>query len=160
MMQTPTTPVNQHATTLIIMACSATKLASPVPAIDLYRGVMYGTYRANVQPQTPPAVMILSALHGFIEPGLVIEPYDQLMTLARAETMLGELDRFMPGTWPATAHRVLFAGGRSYRRVMEAVLTRQVELGHVSGRVLVQETTGGIGYQRQQLGAFLRGGQS
>ncbi|WP_234044176.1 DUF6884 domain-containing protein (plasmid) [Burkholderia cenocepacia] len=157
---TQMTPVNQQATTLIVMACSATKLLSPTPAIDLYRGVMYGTYRANVQHQAAPAVMILSALHGFIEPGLVIEPYDQCMTPARAEAMLDELDRFMPNAWPATARRVLFAGGRNYRRVMKAGFARQVELGHVSVGALVQETTGGIGYQRQQLGAFLRGDQS
>ncbi|MCA8081386.1 MULTISPECIES: DUF6884 domain-containing protein [Burkholderia cepacia complex] len=150
-------PLNQLSATLVIMACSATKLEHAARAIDLYRGVMYSTFRANVRATSAPAVMILSALHGFIAPDTIIEPYDQLMTPARADLMLGELDRFMPTAWPAPARSILFAGGRNYRRVMNAGLARQVELGHLPAGALVLETGGSIGYQRQQLGAFLRG---
>ncbi|MGC3027081.1 DUF6884 domain-containing protein [Burkholderia sp. DN3021] len=149
--------VNQAASALVVLACSATKLNHKAPAIDLYRGVMYSTFRANVQPSREPAVMILSALHGFVKPDTFIEPYEQLMTPARAEAMLAELDRFMPTAWPASARRILFAGGRNYRRVMKAAFARQVELGILRPDAVVEETTGSIGYQRQQLGAFLRG---
>lgn len=103
--------VNQAATTLVVLACSATKLDHAAPAIDLYRGVMYSTFRANAQPSREPAVMILSALLGFINPDSFIEPYDQLMTPARADAMLVELDRFMPTAWPGSARRILFARG-------------------------------------------------
>nr|WP_186020438.1 DUF6884 domain-containing protein [Burkholderia gladioli] len=49
---------------------------------------MYSTYLANVRAETAPAVMILSARHGFIRPDTVIEPYEQRMTEARAEALL------------------------------------------------------------------------
>ncbi|WP_341775299.1 DUF6884 domain-containing protein [Burkholderia gladioli] len=55
---------------------------------ELFRGVMYSTYLANVRAETAPAVMILSARHGFIRPDTVIEPYEQRMTEARAEALL------------------------------------------------------------------------
>ena len=37
------TPYNQTAERLVVLACSATKLAHAAPAIELYRGVMYST---------------------------------------------------------------------------------------------------------------------
>ncbi|WP_302479071.1 hypothetical protein [Burkholderia contaminans] len=43
---------------------------------------------------------------------------------------------------------------------MKAAFARQVELGILQPDVVVQETTGSIGYQRQQLGAFLRSDRS
>lgn len=145
---------------LIIMACSATKGATPAPALDLYQGVMYSSFRAN-EPATRPAVIILSAKHGFIEADRVIEPYEQRMTEARADEMLAELQAFDAIAWPAGVRSIFLAGGKTYRRVMRAAIDRRMhgrslQLGEIAADVTIEEAAGGIGYQRAQLGAYLR----
>jgi hypothetical protein len=141
---------------VVILACSATKLPHAAPALELYQGPMYSTFRANVKSAARPHVVILSALHGFIPDDQVIEPYEQRLTPERANEMMSKLDDFMRGNIPAGSRKVLLAGGREYRRVMRAAVERQLARGELPG-VKVSETSGGIGYQRQQLGAFLRG---
>jgi hypothetical protein len=140
---------------LILMACSATKAATPAPAFELYQGVMYSTFRANA-PATRPAVVILSAKHGFIAADQVTAPYEQRMTEARADEMLAELPDFDAIEWPSDVRAILLAGGKTYRRVMRAAIERRIELGLLSRDVVIEQTAGGIGYQRAQLGAYLR----
>lgn len=142
---------------LVLLACSGLKLDRPAPAMELYRGVMYQTYRANVKPAAAPYVVILYARHGFITPDTVIEPYDQRMTPARADDMLAALGtRYLAaGGWPATFGQVLLAGGVEYRRVMRAAL-RWFEQCKGISPVCIKETSGGIGEQRAQLRRFLR----
>lgn len=137
---------------LLLLACSGTKLDRPAPAMDLYQGVMYESYRAHVRPEASPNVLILSARHGFIDPRDVIAPYDQRMTAERADEILADLPAFAASTdWPTQVGEVLLAGGKEYRRVMRAALVRQYN----ALPLTVHETTGGIGMQRSQLGAFL-----
>jgi hypothetical protein len=140
---------------LVLMACSATKGATPAPAFELYLGVMYSTFRANA-PATRPAVVILSAKHGFLSADQVIDPYEQRMSEARADEMLAELPDFDAIEWPAGVRSILLAGGKTYRRVMRAAIERRIELGLLDRDVTIEETAGGIGYQRAQLGAYLR----
>jgi hypothetical protein len=141
---------------LIVMACSATKAATPSPAFELYQGVMYSTFRANA-PATRPAVVILSAKHGFIEADRVIDPYEQRMTEARADEMLGELPDFDSIEWPSDVGAIFLAGGKAYRRVMRAAIERRIELGLLERDVMIEQSNAaGIGYQRAQLGAYLR----
>ncbi|KVP75219.1 hypothetical protein WJ93_07330 [Burkholderia ubonensis] len=147
---TPSTP------SLVLMACSAKKLSHAAPAFDLYQGSMYSTFRANVRQTARPHVIILSAKHGFIPSDTVIEPYDQVLTRDRADAMLSQLDNYMQGITPPGAKKVLLVGGAEYRRVMRAAVGRLIERGILPPDATVTETSGGIGYQRQQLGAFLR----
>lgn len=137
------------------MACSATKGRHATPAMDLYQGVMYSTFRANA-PATRPAVVILSAKHGFIEADRIIEPYEQRMTEARAEEMIADLPGFDSVEWPAGVRSILLAGGKTYQRVMRAAIKRRIELGLLDSGITIEQTSGGIGYQRAQLGAYLR----
>lgn len=143
---------------LLLLACSGLKLDRPAKALDLYRGVMYGTYRAHVQPAAAPHLVILSALHGFISPDAVLAPYDQRMTPARADDMLAHLGtRYLAnGAWPQAFGDVLLAGGQEYRRVMRGALQWFADCKGITP-ASVRETSGGIGRQRAQLGAFLRG---
>lgn len=142
------------ATALLLLACSGTKLDRPAPALDLYRGVMYQSYRAHVRGDEAPTVLILSARHGFLAAHTEIAPYDQRMTPQRAEQMLSDLQRYLrPEAWPNQVSRVMLAGGREYRRVMHAALARR----YGAALPQLQETSGGIGTQRSQLGAFLDG---
>ncbi|MCY0853905.1 DUF6884 domain-containing protein [Cupriavidus sp. D39] len=141
---------------LVLMACSATKLDRPAPAMDLYRGVMYETFRAHVRADAQPQVIILSAQHGFIQPDAEIAPYDARMTADRAETMLSDLSTAMAGAaWPDQVGLVFLAGGMHYRRVMRAAVERWART--VSAAPTIMETSGGIGMQRSQLGQYLDG---
>lgn len=142
---------------LVLLACSRLKLDRPAPAMELYRGVMYQTYRANVKPAAAPHVVILSALHGFITPDAIIGPYDHRMSPARADEMLATLaTRYMlHAGWPASIGPVLLAGGAQYRRVMLAALRWLSDCKGIEP-VSVTETSGGIGEQRAQLRSFLR----
>jgi hypothetical protein len=141
---------------LIIMACSATKDTKPAPAFELYQGVMYSTFRAN-EPAVRPAVVILSAKHGFIAADQHIAPYEQRMTDARADEMVDELPDFDSIEWPSDVSAIFLAGGKTYQRVMRAAIERRIELGLLPRDVTIERTAGGIGYQRAQLGAYLRG---
>lgn len=140
---------------LVIMACSATKGREAAPAMDLYKGVMYSTFHANVPPKRP-AVVILSAKHGFIESGRLIAPYEQRMTEARAGEMVAELSAFDSIEWPGGVRSILLAGGKTYRKVMRAAIARRIGLGLLDSGIIIEQTSGGIGYQRAQLGAYLR----
>ena len=135
---------------LVLMACSATKLSVASPAFDLYQGVMYETFRAHVKSHARPNVIILSALHGFVEPERIISPYEQKMTSARADEMVAGLMQFMGSVqWPRSVRRVFLAGGLQYRRVMKAAVAL------AAADALVDECSGGIGFQRSQLGRYL-----
>lgn len=142
-------------TNLIIMSCSATKGRTAAPAINLYQGVMYSTFRANA-PTTWPAVVILSARHGFIDGGHIIEPYEQRMTAERAGKMIAELAAFDSNEWPSGVRSILLAGGKTYQLVMRAAIERRIKIGLLNADIIIEHTTGGIGYQRAQLGSYLR----
>lgn len=135
---------------LLLMACSATKASAPAPALDLYQGVMYQTFRARVKPLARPKVVILSALHGFVQADAILSPYEQRMTKARAGEMLADLPRFMKDViWPDAISQVFLAGGKDYRDVMRAAIMV------VYPNARIEECSGGIGYQRSQLGNYL-----
>lgn len=137
-------------TSLVLMACSGMKLAAAAPAFDLYRGVMYSSFRAHVKPLYSPAVIILSASYGFISPTKIISPYDLMMTGVRADEMIADLPNFMRDlSWPDDIADVFLAGGKHYRRVMRAALSV------VAPNAIVLECSGGIGVQRSQLGRYL-----
>ncbi|WP_029310257.1 DUF6884 domain-containing protein [Cupriavidus metallidurans] len=142
------------AAALIVLACSGKKAAVRSPALHLYQGVMYQTYRAHTPCGTAaPAMVILSAKHGFVAPDDTLDPYDLQMTTARADEILKRLNQsVMQVAWPFRASRVLLAGGQTYRRVMRAAI-RLVG----AGRLPIEEVSGGIGNQRSQLARFLAG---
>lgn len=146
-----------YAPALLMLACSQSKLSHSAPAIDLYRGVMYRTYRANVQRCAEPHVVILSAEHGFLSADTLVAPYEKRMSTERADQMVARIGEHLPPVWPRDARHVLLAGGRDYLRVMRAAVQTLKERGALPADCSVRETTGGIGYQRQQLGEFLRG---
>lgn len=147
------TPTNQS---LLIMACSGTKRPNAAKALDLYQGVMYSTFRANVQPHACPHVIILSALHGFVAADRIIEPYEHRLDEGQVERMVTDIGEHIGKAWPMNATNVFLAGGSEYRRVMRAAIPELIARGHIARGAPIAETTGGIGYQRQQLGQFLR----
>lgn len=67
-------------TTLVLVACSGMKLDRPAVARDLYSSPLFKKSRAWAE-RNGDEWEILSALHGLIEPGQYIAPYD--LTLSR-----------------------------------------------------------------------------
>lgn len=142
---------------LVLMACSSVKLDYPAPALELYRGVMYASYRKHVSPTDPPTVIILSALHGFLSSDTIIAPYDQRMTADRSAIMMADIDEWMRGaTWPTSADGIFLAGGALYRTVMRSAIDHLVSAGALTAHAEILETSGAIGVQRSQLGKYLR----
>lgn len=71
-----------------VIPCGGRKLDRPARARDLYTGSMFRHTLANVERRAgmdeaegrgPARVLILSAKHGLVEPGTVLEPYDLRM---------------------------------------------------------------------------------
>jgi hypothetical protein len=148
--------MNNAPQPLLILACSGLKLDRAAPAFDLYQGVMYSTFRTHAAPRARPRVIILSALHGFVLPDTVLEPYEQKMTDGRVALMMADLYRHLCDGWPAEVGEVLLAGGSRYRTVMRAAVEHLRTANRLSVSGAVVETGGGIGEQRAQLGQWLR----
>jgi hypothetical protein len=146
------------ASSLLLMPCSGGKLAHAAPAGDLYTGVMWQSLRAHAT--TPLRMAILSAKYGVVAPSDVIAPYEQRLDVARAQELLDDL-----AVHVATARRVIgdapvdhvfIAGGQPYRRVLLAIVSQLQAHGGIDAAARVEHTHGGIGFQRSQLGAYLR----
>lgn len=60
---------------VVLASCGATKLDRPAPAADLYTGSLFRKARSYAEASGHPWY-IVSALHGLVETGTVLEPYD------------------------------------------------------------------------------------
>lgn len=147
--------------TLVLMACSGAKAETrtPLPAIDLYQGVMFQTLREHRPVDIDPeelCILIVSAEHGLLCHDDDIEPYDRQMTAERADELVERGfpdDMYFDGP---VFDRVLLAGGAEYRRVMHMYLGAMREFEQLTPDARIEEVSGGIGEQRHQLGEFLR----
>jgi hypothetical protein len=59
---------------IILVACCGPKLAGPAPAADLYVSTLFK--KARTYAERRGRWFILSALHGLVDPKMVIAPYD------------------------------------------------------------------------------------
>lgn len=144
---------------LLLMPCSGRKLASPAPAGEIYTGVMWQSLRANGLGSRQ--MLILSALHGLIDPQDVIAPYERQMDAQRAlelqRSARQQAEFVMNRIGRSPLKRVFVAGGKLYRQVFIAIIDELRREGVIRKETSVACTSGGIGYQRSQLGEFLRG---
>lgn len=142
---------------LVLMPCCDMKGPEKAPAMELYKGVFFQTFRANAQTGATPKVVILSAKHGFVLPTEEIAPYDELMTPERADEMVAKLAQQMRRVqWPENIDDVLIVGGKEYQRVMRAAVLELQKTGEIAKDASVNATSGGIGEQRKQLGQYLK----
>lgn len=81
---------------LYLIACSGSKLDHAAPALELYTGQ---AFRFAVRAAADGDILILSALHGLVEPDTVLEPYNVTLSTmsaadraAWAETVADDLD--------------------------------------------------------------------
>lgn len=108
-----------------LVGCSKTKAAEPRPAAELYASPLF-LYSYRAAKRTCDRVMILSALHGLVDPGEVIAPYDfhvgQLSGAALAawrdkvQQQLAAVLRPHP-----RPHRLVFFAGRVYELAMPEI---------------------------------------
>jgi hypothetical protein len=146
---------------LLLMPCSAGKLTEAARAKQLYTGVMWQTLNTHIGAKAKPQMVILSAEHGFIDPDDKIDPYERLMDAKRADELLKDpqelVDAVLDSIDPDVKIKdVQIVGGAEYRKVMKEVVSRLIASGQIASDASVNETTGGIGEQRKQLGTYLK----
>lgn len=147
--------------TLLIMACSMTKLPEPGPlaAYERYDGPAYRVLRKSGWPAAGGprvGVRILSAEYGLIGAVDPIEDYDRKMDKARAlelgQLPLEQLQHATLTWWGAPATRVLVWGGALYRGVVQTWEQRGLFDRTPGG---ITYSSGGIGTQLGQLKRWL-----
>lgn len=86
---------------VILVSCAATKLDRPAPAADLYTSPLFRAARSYAEASGHPW-FVLSARHGLVEPGTVLEPYD---------TKLADLTPGERSAWADRVARALYYKG-------------------------------------------------
>lgn len=79
-----------EAQTILLVGCGKSKLPHPAAARDLYTGNLFRSARGYAEASGRPW-LILSALHGVVEPEHEIDPYD--LTMADRIAGRGGFDR-------------------------------------------------------------------
>lgn len=140
-----------------IIACSATKrtdLVGRAPALAIYDGPAWRTYRAYPDCRLWPGYA-LSAEHGLLGHWEPIVPYDrQLAGYADVRRLVGPVAARLrrEDSNEALAGELLVFGGRWYRTLMQHAIA-QARLDPARFTF----TQGGIGEQLAQLAQFLKG---
>ena len=134
--------------TLGIVGCSRTKLDQAAPARELYARSSYFRLCFEAAAVECDSVMILSALHGLVEPDTVLSPYNVTFgdpQAIGAETIAHQLaDAGMIG-----ADLMVFAGRRYWQAIYEAGLYFPDDQADDAGELFhVFDGCQGIGDQR------------
>lgn len=169
----------EQRSTLVLMACSATKLSTEAELFDLYTGPLWQTLRTHLPADIDRHdVWVLSGKHGFRSSSTWCDPYEgriseQLVdylirlgvTCIPAEDRQRDLgcqniaSRMPP--WGRQWSRVVICGAGHYRRFflwLVEQLKGDLQAVLPDAPVLVCDGAG-IGYQRQQLATFLQAEQ-
>ncbi|MBA3822319.1 MAG: hypothetical protein H0X24_00280 [Ktedonobacterales bacterium] len=77
---------------VLVMACSATKLATDIPvmAYELYKGVFWAVLHKQYLHWSdlgPLDLRIISAEYGLLHPTTLVSPYERRMTFERAKDL-------------------------------------------------------------------------
>lgn len=124
--KTPRTPQTTEASTVVLISCSKSKLATKAPARDLYTGTLFR--RAVCWAEgTRHKWYVVSALHGLVQPDRELDPYDftlkQLRTRERERwahlVVAAELTKYVS----RGSHAILLMP-KLYRRYIETELIK------------------------------------
>lgn len=153
---------------LYVIPCSGAKLPHPAPAGELYVGSWHRLARQaadQLAARDGGRVLILSALHGLLELGQLVAPYDVTIRQLEARSGPGSLglSRKVGGQLAQLAPaRVVGLVPGAYAEVLAAaVITASLQLGQLHAIEWQAPLAGcsGVGYQRQRLAA-MRDGQN
>jgi len=108
---------------LVLVSCVKSKLANPAPARALYVSEWFSKVRALVEGQEAKW-LILSALHGLVDPAQEIEPYEYSLNTARVAERRAWAASVLEDLLPETEgfERVVFFAGLRYREMLEGSL--------------------------------------
>lgn len=108
---------------LVLVSCTKSKLDSPAAARDLYCSPAFRFKRALIE-RDGAAWTILSAMHGLVDPGSVIEPYNLTLVGMGNAARREWSSRVMRDLLPlARQHdRVVALAGKSYIEFLAAPL--------------------------------------
>lgn len=136
---------------VVVIACGAAKIDRPAPAGELYSSQNFKFHRRAAEAlaaRIGGRVVILSALHGLVDPETVIAPYDVKMgdpgSIA-VDVLAGQLAALAP----SSIHALL---PRAYGAVLDAA----AEAAGAGDLVDLFVDAPGIGYQRAVSAALLR----
>jgi hypothetical protein len=108
---------------IVLVSCAGSKLSRPAEAKDLYVSSLFQKSRAYAE-RVGRAWFVLSAKHGLLRPGDVIEPYDvtlkELTYLDRRAWAEQVFARLVPQL--GEGDRVVFLAGATYREHLEKLL--------------------------------------
>ena len=111
-----TANARSHVNTVCLVACTSRKGDQPVAAEFIYRSPLFSAARSYAEKRADQW-FILSAKHGLLSPGDVIEPYNESLVSQSdaqrqewAERVHREFDARVPG-----GGRVIFLAGSAYR---------------------------------------------
>jgi hypothetical protein len=105
---------------LVLIPCGAAKLDRPAPAGELYTGSYHRDARRAADALSPDRVLIVSALHGLLQLGQLVAPYDKRTGdpgSVTAATVRGQADAL----GVLGARRVVALAGRAYAELVRAV---------------------------------------
>lgn len=118
--------MNDPFARVVIVGCSATKLttATPVPALDLYRGWCFPALRFRAQGRAAlrNSIWVLSGLHGLIGSETPLLPYDQPLTPARAAALRDSVRPAFAELLRNRPHEMLLLLAPSYLELLVAGL--------------------------------------
>lgn len=135
--------------TLALVACASSKRAHPAPAADLYVSDLFRKARAYAEGNADDW-FVLSAMHGLVAPGAVVEPYDLTLNTMGVAERRSWADRVWGRLEPLveSGDTVVFLAGMRYR---EGLIARLEACG-----VRVEVPMEGLGIGQQL--AWLSGG--
>ncbi len=115
--------MSRPARTIALVACASRKRTHPAPAADLYVSDLFRKARAFAERRAN-AWFVLSAQHGLVEPGDVLEPYDLTLNAMGVAERRSWAERVWTRLEPLVepGDTVIFLAGARYREDLVARL--------------------------------------
>lgn len=105
---------------IVLVACCATKLDHAAEARDLYVSDLFKKARAYAE-LIGESWLILSAKHGILKPGKVIEPYDEFLCDKSPRELAAWIELVRKQWWNGEHRPVVLLAGAAYRAAFEGI---------------------------------------
>ena len=112
-------PTQAVSSRVALIACSKTKKDKPAPASALYDSTLFNLSYQYARARQPDAIYVLSAKHGLVPEGTVIDPYDETLHGKSAQEIrkwAGQVLDSIGSRHDVSDTRFLILAGRKYRK--------------------------------------------
>jgi cytoplasmic iron level regulating protein YaaA (DUF328/UPF0246 family) len=106
-----------YLTPLYLIACSAAKLDHAAPAAQLYTGQAFRLAMAAAA-RAGADVLILSAMHGAVEPTDILAPYDRALSKMSRQLRTDWAQRAAMQLLPHYGRRIVVLAGKHYAQAL------------------------------------------